>query len=120
MRRDPIEDARRAGLRVDIAPLGTWAPAALVAEYDRAERTIRVSATAVARIHTLWGEEEARSFLRAAVAHELYHHVACRSHGRSTHAAECERRAHRFARLRYGADPWRFERMLRSMAPNVH
>jgi predicted signal transduction protein with EAL and GGDEF domain len=112
--RDPLDDARAAGLRVEVAELGSWSPVVLVSEYDRAAATIRVSASVVQAVLRAGGEDAAEAFMRSAVAHELYHHdVAARGHTRPCDRRTIEADAHAFARAQYGADPERVERVLR-------
>jgi hypothetical protein len=111
--RDAIEDARAAGLRVELAELGQWSSATLISEYDRAGRTIRINADAVRRVREALGDAGADALVAAAVGHELYHHEV--AEGRLAAAADRasdEREASRFARLQYGIDPQRFERVL--------
>jgi hypothetical protein len=66
--------AHEAGLSVRIVPLGAWGAARLLAEYDRARRTIAIDAGAVAQVRALRGEAAAIRFVACAVWHELHHH----------------------------------------------
>jgi len=99
--RDPVRDARDAGLSVHVEDLGDWHPAALLAEYDARAKTVRVNARALAPARGAARDE----LLRAAVAHELHHHrVACgEERPQRTRAAE-ERAADAYALRRYGID----------------
>ena len=114
MNAEPLADARAFGLRVCTSDLGGCAPVRLVAEYDRAARTIRISAAAVAAVRREHGDAAADALTAAAVAHELYHHAVAEGRLRAASgAAEAEERADRYARERYGIDQARFERLLR-------
>jgi len=111
---DPLVDARAAGVRVEIAGLGDWFPVTLLSEYEPATRKIRVSAAVLRRICRRLGAAELGGFLRAAVAHELYHHEVAEGRIASEldrPAGECA--AERFVRDRYGIDAARYERALR-------
>jgi len=99
----PLADARAAGLRVEIADLGDWSPAALVSEYDPRERTIRVNERALARAEASGGAAAREALFAAAVAHELYHHAVGGAEGG----------ADAFVRERYGIDPARAASVLR-------
>jgi hypothetical protein len=96
--------AAAAGLRVRVAPLGVWGPTPLLAEYDRARKTIAVDASAIERLRALRGEAFARRFVACALWHELHHHA---------HPAAGEAAAHAFARERCGDDPALFAALLR-------
>jgi hypothetical protein len=72
--RDALGDARAVGLRVEIADLGDWSPAALVSEYDPAARAVRVNARVLERVRSERGACARDELLQLAVAHELYHH----------------------------------------------
>jgi hypothetical protein len=110
----PLRDARRCGLRVAVCDLGDWAPHALLSEYDRAERTIRVSARALALARARGGAPAARAFLCAAVAHELYHHAVAEGEAAPPVAREgCAASAAAFALARYGLDVQRVAAALR-------
>ena len=109
MNRDPLADARAEGLRIEVAALGTWAQASIVAEYDRASRTIRVNAAALERMRAAGGDAAANALMGAAVAHELYHHAV--AEGRRS-ALDAEMRAEAHARDTYGIDQRAFETML--------
>lgn len=95
--------AREAGLCVRIVPLGAWGAARLLAEYDRARRTIAIDAGAVAQVRALRGEAAALRFVACAVWHELHHH-------RFPGAGEAA--AHAFAFERSGEDPRTFAALL--------
>jgi hypothetical protein len=104
MTADPLCDARAEGLRVEICVLGDWSPHALLAEYDRAARVIRVSAKALARA-LQHGNDAGVAFFAAAVAHELYHHaVAERRVAAAPDKRACEREADAFVLRMYGID----------------
>lgn len=90
---------------VEIADLGHWGAASLVAEYDPSEDAIRVNVRAVAAIRAALGDVEAERFITVATAHEGFH----RDHPGATEAA-----AHAFARATCDADPAAYERILRS------
>jgi hypothetical protein len=102
-----IAAARNAGLRVVVAPLGVWRPARLLAEYDRAGKSIRVDAPSVERLRALGGDGFADGFIACAVWHELHHHH---------HPDDDEAAAHAFARARCGTDPETFAALLRPEA----
>ncbi len=99
--------ARGAGLRVRIESLGAWGATPLLAEYDRARRTIVVDATAVERLRVARGEAFARRFVACAVWHEVHHHLV---------PGAGEAAAHAFARERCGDDPRTFAELLRTEA----
>jgi hypothetical protein len=90
---------------VEIVSLGTWATAALLAEYDCERDTIRVDANAVEAVRSALGDEEAARFVAFAVAHERFH----RMHPRATEDA-----AHAHARAATGADARRYEAIVRA------
>lgn len=94
-------------MKVEIAELGTWGRATLVAEYDPAADAIRVNARAVTAVRALLGDAQAERFIAVAIAHECYH----REH---PHASETD--AHRFAREACGIDPAAYEPILRAAA----
>ena len=58
------------GVRVELAELGDWGAATLVAEYDPAGPAIRVNARALPAGDSC----TVRDAIDRAVAHELYHH----------------------------------------------
>jgi hypothetical protein len=89
---------------VEIADLGRWGAAHLLAEYDPEDDAIRVDARAVAAVAAALGPAEARRFVACAVAHESYH----RAHPRATEAD-----ARRFARETTGGDADAYARLLR-------
>ncbi|HEX3550057.1 MAG TPA: hypothetical protein VHT53_06750 [Candidatus Elarobacter sp.] len=67
---DPRAEAARYGVRVEVADLGDWSPAALVAEYDPDGPVIRINERALPH-----GDSCAvRDAIDRAIAHELYHH----------------------------------------------
>jgi hypothetical protein len=99
--------ALAAGLRVHIEPLGSWGAIRLLAEYDRARRTIVIDAETVATLRALRGEAFVSRFVACAVWHELYHH---------RHPGASEASAHAFARERCGDDPQTFAALLRGEA----
>jgi hypothetical protein len=72
---DPVALARAAGLAVEVADLGDWGAAALVAEYDRAARAIRVNRRVLEREEALRGTSARAGLFLHAIAHELYHHA---------------------------------------------
>lgn len=102
---EAVAPALEAGLLVRIEPLGDWGPAALLAEYDRARRTISIDAGAVARLCALRGDAFAARFVACAVWHELHHHA---------HPGAGEAAAHAFAQARCGDDPQLFAALLRA------
>jgi hypothetical protein len=89
--------------RIELADLGEWGAATLVAEYDPEDDAIRVNARAVARVRAALGDAEAERFVACAVAHE-------RAHRADPRASEAE--AHAFARAACGVDPRRYEALL--------
>ena len=91
--------------RIEVADLGTWGDAALLAEYDAQDHAIRVNARAVERVRTLLGDAEAERFIACAIAHERYH----RAH---PYASEDDARRH--AATVCGIEPGRFETLLRN------
>ncbi|GAC1571592.1 MAG: hypothetical protein NVS3B7_01890 [Candidatus Elarobacter sp.] len=58
------------GVRVELADLGDWGTAALVAEYDADGPVIRINERALPHGSSC----EVRDAIDRAVAHELYHH----------------------------------------------
>ena len=58
------------GVRVELAQLGDWSPATLVAEYDPDGPVIRVNEAALPRGDSC----TVRDAIDRAIAHELYHH----------------------------------------------
>jgi hypothetical protein len=58
------------GVRVEVADLGDWGTARLIAEYDPAGPAIRVNERALPHGSSC----EVRDAIDRAVAHELYHH----------------------------------------------
>jgi hypothetical protein len=98
--RDPLDDARTAGLSVEIVDLGDWAPASLISEYDHQARAIRVNA----RVRSERDDAAWDRFIRHAVAHELYHHgVATGAFAAPNDRAAAERAAEAFASAAYSA-----------------
>jgi hypothetical protein len=92
-------------VRVEIADLGDWGAAALLAEYDAEDDAIRVNARAVARIRALLGEGEARRFVACAVAHECFHRA---------HPEAREAEAHLYVRRVCGVEPERYAAAIRA------
>ena len=104
-------------MRIEIVPLPTWRGGLLAAEYDARRDAIRVNARAVDIVRDALGDEEARTFVRCAVAHEWYHRAAChpeRSAGRARGRRTTEEDAHAFAHRQTGADPARYAALLRA------
>ncbi len=62
--------AARYGVRIELADLGGWGSATLVAEYDPAGPVIRVNEQALPHGSSCL----VREHLERAIAHELYHH----------------------------------------------
>jgi hypothetical protein len=88
--------AAASGVRVELAPLGDWGSARLIAEYDPDGPTIRVNTTAVPH-----DDDDA---IERAVAHELYHHYeAIGRVARIAGRAEREAAADAFAERMTGA-----------------
>lgn len=86
--------AARYGVRVELAELGDWGSATLVAEYDPAGPVIRVNAGALPHGSSCL----VREHIERAVAHELYHHrEAIGEVPRLPTRAERERAAEAFA-----------------------
>lgn len=90
-------------MTIEIADLGDWGAATLVAEYDSRCDTIRVNARAIAIIREALGDLEARKFTTVAIAHERHH----RAFPRATEA-----QAHAAARDTTGIDPAPYEALL--------
>lgn len=68
---EPRERARALGVAIELADLGDWGTATLVAEYDPAGPLVRINARALPA-----GPAAAvRAHVDRAVAHELYHHA---------------------------------------------
>ncbi len=67
---DPRALAAAYGVRVELAHLGDWSPATLVAEYDPDGPAIRVNEAALPRGDSC----TVRDAIDRAIAHELYHH----------------------------------------------
>lgn len=83
------------GVRVEIAELGDWGGANLVAEYDPAGPVIRINERALPRGSSC----DVREAIDRAIAHELYHHrEAIGEVARIAGRAERERAADAFAR----------------------
>jgi hypothetical protein len=61
--------ARSEGVAVEVADLGDWGRARLIAEYDPSGPVIRIDARARAAAADPLAHEE------LAIAHELYHHL---------------------------------------------
>jgi hypothetical protein len=69
------------GVRVELADLGDWSPATLVAEYDPDGPVIRVNERTLWRIlrqaqddNEAQDDDGPRDAIDHAIAHELYHH----------------------------------------------
>jgi hypothetical protein len=104
--REALALAADAGVSVRYADLGDWGEAgALLAEYDRAARSIALNARVAARLERARGAACAARFATAAILHELHHH-------RRPDAGEAA--AHAFARAAGGLDPREFESILRA------
>jgi len=104
--REALTLAAAEGVSVRYADLGEWGNAgALLAEYDRAARTIALNARVAVRLERARGPACAARFATAAILHELHHH-------QWPHAGEAE--AHAFARAAGGPDPREFEAILRA------
>jgi hypothetical protein len=67
---DPRSLAAEYGVRVELADLGDWASAKLVAEYDPDGPVIRINENALPHGSSC----DVRDAVDRAVAHELYHH----------------------------------------------
>ena len=67
---DPRTRAREYGVAIELADLGAWGDATLVAEYDAAGPVIRINTRAIPAGSSC----EVREHIDRAVAHELYHH----------------------------------------------
>jgi hypothetical protein len=67
---DPRTIARDYGIAVELADLGVWGDAALVAEYDPDGPIIRINTRAIPAGSSC----EVREHIDRAIAHELYHH----------------------------------------------
>jgi hypothetical protein len=67
---DPRAAARAYGIAIELADLGSWGDAALVAEYDPDGPVIRINA----RTLPVGSSCAVREHVDRAVAHELYHH----------------------------------------------
>jgi hypothetical protein len=62
--------AAEYGVRIELADLGDWGSARLIAEYDPAGPVIRVNEHALPHGSSC----EVRDAIDLAIAHELYHH----------------------------------------------
>jgi hypothetical protein len=97
------------GISVEIADLGDWDAATLVAEYDPRALAIRINERALDRCRRACGaldSDDLRAFIDLAIAHELYHHrEAIGDVSRLAHRAQREAAADRYARanVRVGA-----------------
>jgi hypothetical protein len=58
------------GVRIEVADLGDWGTATLVAEYDPRGPAIRLNVRALRPA----GDHASRCAIERAIAHELYHH----------------------------------------------
>jgi hypothetical protein len=86
--------AARYGVRVELADLGDWSSATLVAEYDPDGPVIRINERALPHGSSCL----VREHLDRAIAHELYHHrEAIGEVPRLASRAERERAADAFA-----------------------
>jgi hypothetical protein len=92
-------------VRFELASLGTWGGARLIAEFDPESDVIRVDAAACERVRKRLGDAAAERFVAYAVAHERFH--AARP--------DCgEAEAHEFARAATGVERALFEDALRA------
>ncbi len=98
-------------MKVELASLGSWGGARLLAEYDPEDDAIRVDVNAVECVRSALGEAEAERFVRCALAHERYHRE---------HPGATEAQAHAFARAVSGADPSDYEAVLRGAIGATH
>ena len=99
---------------MSVVELGASPALTLISEYDPAARAIRINGASLRRVVRVLGDAEYDNVVRAAVAHELYHHEV--AEGRIAALRDrraVEREAEHFVRVRYGIDPTRFERVLR-------
>lgn len=97
------------GLGIEVADLGAWAGATLIAEYDPPARMIRVNARAVAAYRQARDAPAASSavttFVDLAIAHELYHHrEAIGESARLGSRAQREAAADAYARANVAVD----------------
>jgi len=90
--------------RVEIADLGAWGSAALLAEYDREDDAIRVNARVVEAVRAVAGSAEATRFIACAIAHERFHRA---------YPTASEEEAHRSARITCGVDVSCYEAIIR-------
>ncbi len=67
---DPRAAARAHGVAIELADLGSWDTAVLVAEYDPDGPLIRINTRAI----PAGSAGAVRAHIDRAVAHELYHH----------------------------------------------
>ena len=82
------------GVAVEIAPLGDWGSATLIAEYDPDGPVIRINERALPHGSSC----DVRDAIDRAIAHELYHHrEALGEVPRIAERAERERAADAFA-----------------------
>jgi len=63
--------ARALGVAIELADLGDWGAATLVAEYDPSGPLVRINARALPP----GPAATVRAHVERAVAHELYHHL---------------------------------------------
>jgi hypothetical protein len=68
---DPRSLALAAGVAIELADLGDWGTATLVAEYDPAGPVIRINSRAVPTGSSC----AVREHIDRAILHELYHHA---------------------------------------------
>lgn len=71
---DPRTVAREHGIAIELADLGGWGDAVLVAEYDPDGPVIRINTRAIPAGSSC----EVREHIDRAVLHELYHHAEAR------------------------------------------
>ena len=92
-------------MRFELADLGTWGGARLLAEFDPETSTFRIDASACARVRERLGQHAADGFVAYAFAHERFHvaHPGC-----------SEDEAHAFARETTGVERASFESALRA------
>ena len=88
----------------ELANLGTWGGARLLAEFDPESSAIRIDAAAYEQVRARLGRAAAETFAAHAFAHECFH---------ARHPAGSEAQAHAFAREQSGVDRSYFEDALR-------
>jgi hypothetical protein len=92
-------------VNLELANLGKWGSARLLAEFDPESAAIRVDAAAYELVRARLGEAAAERFVAYALAHERFH---------AGHPACGETEAHEFARAQTGVDRAYFEDALRA------